>query len=421
MTTPHSEVWITGIGLVSSLGAGAPQHWCALSDGGTPRPVIDEAAFGPYPVHPLAEVDFSAQIPQRSDLRQMGGWQRIGVFAAGIALDDAGIKDDGELLGRTHIIAAAGNGERDRQADRAVLEAAGGRADARDGLNAALLRELRPTLYLGQQSQLLAGNISIVHHVTGASRTYKGEEIAGAQAVQDAARRLAAGSEDIFLVGGACNAQRWDQLLILELGQRLWRGAHRPVWERRRDKTGASPRGGMITGSIGAFLILEQSAHARRRGVKPYARIAGIEVGPSSPDAETAAARLRRFASRHGLRETRLPVMSGASGFDGPERSRMSGAPGGTSRELAALDALEADGIAPSIRAHGTVLGHGLEAHFPAGLALAALALRHGRFYPPFDLSGVEHAHEGPVEQILVTATGNLSGEALTLVQAVGE
>ena len=38
------------------------------------------------------------------------------------------------------------------------------------------MNDLRPTLFLAQLSNLLAGNISIVHGVTGSSRTFMGEE-----------------------------------------------------------------------------------------------------------------------------------------------------------------------------------------------------------------------------------------------------
>src|SRR3712207_8516744 len=40
---------------------------------------------------------------------------------------------------------------------------------------------LRPTLFLAQLSNLLAGNISIVHGVAGSSRTFMGEESAAAR------------------------------------------------------------------------------------------------------------------------------------------------------------------------------------------------------------------------------------------------
>ena len=46
------------------------------------------------------------------------------------------------------------------------------------------MSDLRPTLFLAQLSNLLAGNISIVHGVTGSSRTFMGEEAAGVDAVR---------------------------------------------------------------------------------------------------------------------------------------------------------------------------------------------------------------------------------------------
>ena len=50
------------------------------------------------------------------------------------------------------------------------------------------MSDLRPTLFLAQLSNLLAGNISIVHGVTGSSRTFMGEEAAGVDAVRIALR-----------------------------------------------------------------------------------------------------------------------------------------------------------------------------------------------------------------------------------------
>ena len=55
------------------------------------------------------------------------------------------------------------------------------------------MTDLRPTLFLAQLSNLLAGNISIVHGVVGSSRTFMGEEAAGVDAVRIACARIAAG------------------------------------------------------------------------------------------------------------------------------------------------------------------------------------------------------------------------------------
>ena len=82
---------------------------------------VDEKRFAPYIVHPLAPVDFDTQIPKKGDQRQMEAWQRIGTYAAGLALDSAGVKGNEEILARMDMIVAAGGGERDIAVDTAIL------------------------------------------------------------------------------------------------------------------------------------------------------------------------------------------------------------------------------------------------------------------------------------------------------------
>src|SRR6476661_2535172 len=227
--TERKEVWITGIGLVSSLGEGLDAHWDALN---AKRVNVDEKRFAPYIVHPLAPVSFDAQIPKKGDQRQMEAWQRIGTYAAGLALDSAGVKGNTELLSRMDMIVAAGGGERDYAVDAAILSALPSAADPGSYLNEHLLSDLRPTLFLAQLSNLLAGNISIVHGVVGSSRTFMGEEAAGTDAVRIACARIAAGQGELFLVGGSYNAQRPDVLLHYELGGLLWKRPFAGVWSR---------------------------------------------------------------------------------------------------------------------------------------------------------------------------------------------
>ncbi len=102
------DVWITGIGLVSSLGEGLDAHWAALNGEGLP--VTDAETFAPYVVHPLIKVNYDQQIPKKGDQRQMEAWQRIGTYAAGLALESAGVAKNAEILGRTDMIVAAGGG-----------------------------------------------------------------------------------------------------------------------------------------------------------------------------------------------------------------------------------------------------------------------------------------------------------------------
>ena len=56
-----NDVWITGIGLISSLGEGLDAHWHALT-ASPPTPVVDRARFAPYVVHPMAALDLDKQI-----------------------------------------------------------------------------------------------------------------------------------------------------------------------------------------------------------------------------------------------------------------------------------------------------------------------------------------------------------------------
>jgi len=211
------EVWITGVGLLTCLGEGMEANWQRLERGDPPP--YDDKTFAPYIVHPLPAMSFDKQIPKKADQRQMELWQRAGTYAAGLALSDAEIAGKPHLLDRTDMIVAAGGGERDVAADNAIL--AGVRKANRPDvfLNERLMSDLRPTLFLAQLPNLLAGNISLVHGVVGSSRTFMGEEAAGVDSVRVAQARVASGQSELTLVGGAYNGARWDVLLAFELGQ----------------------------------------------------------------------------------------------------------------------------------------------------------------------------------------------------------
>src|SRR5690606_29835728 len=87
-TDPARDALITGIGIVSCLGEGPGAHWAAL---GTGEFKADATAYPPYFIHRIVPLDFDKQIPKKGDQRQMEAWQRIGTYAAGLALDSAGI------------------------------------------------------------------------------------------------------------------------------------------------------------------------------------------------------------------------------------------------------------------------------------------------------------------------------------------
>ena len=397
MAEAAREAWITGIGILSCLGEGAEAHWQKLMQA---QPSADTATFAPFVVHPLAPMNFDAQIPKKGDQRQMEAWQRIGTYAAGLALDSAGVKGKPDILSRMDMIVAAGGGERDLNVDSTILSGIRGAKDPGAYLNERLMSDLRPTLFLAQLSNLLAGNISIVHGVTGSSRTFMGEEPAGVDAVRVAFARIMSGQSDIALVGGSYNGERPDSLMFFEFTSLSLKDRLVPVWER----TG---RGGIALGSIGAFLVIEAREHAEARGAKPLARLTAVLSDRSrrAPGDVTATLAREWDAIKNKIVAGHAAVLSGAAG----------GAPA-TGEERAFLEA-HPD---LAVRATGSYLGHGPEPQFPMNIALAAVALGHGSLFPPCDATGLERPMTGDLQQVVVTGVGHWRGEGLALVERVG-
>ncbi|MGK9054064.1 beta-ketoacyl-ACP synthase [Neorhizobium petrolearium] len=399
MMKSDNDVVITGVGIVTCQGVGKEPHAALLSSADVGAPKVETERFAPYPVHPMPEIDWSAQIAKRGDQRQMENWQRLGVFSAGLALDDAGLKTDAEACASMDMIVAAGGGERDIKVDSLIVDEALKRNDREMLLNEKLTTELRPTLFLAQLSNLVAGNISIVHKVTGSSRTFMGEESAGISAVETAFHRIKAGQSTHCLVGGAFVAERADILLLVEGIRAHATGDWHPLWSRSADDGG-----GMIMGSVGAFLVLESRAHAEARGAHVYAVIDAIEGDRGSREDGRLEKRLTRLAGHaSGLPKDDTVVFSGASGL--VELA---------SREKAVLE--QAFAGAP-IRGYGGVTGHGMEAQFPLGLALAALSLDGTARVPTFDARN-EKPMAAPAKHAVVTTVGYTRGEGLAVLSA---
>ena len=394
MPDPSRDAGVTGIGLASCLGADLAAHHAALNAPGGFTPVIDATSFPPYQVHPLVALEWDRQIPKRQDQRQMEPWQRIGTYAAGEALAAAGVKGNADLLAQTHMIGAAGGGERDAAVDAAILSGLPKAENQAAFLNERLLTDLRPTLFLAQLSNLLAGNISIVHGVVGSSRTFMGEEAAGVDAVRTAVARIQAGQGDLFLVGGSHNAQRPETPMHYAMGHTLLSGPFAPV--RARQQQG----GGMALSSLGAFLVIESRAHALARGATPIATIAAVASDrcPRAPGQATAIARRQLAAMPHD--PTTTAILSGATGVAAP-----------TQEELAFLDSLNLP-----IRATATAIGHGMEPSFIANIALAADAIARRTLFAPLEPG--ETAMTTPLTHALVTAWGHWRGEGMALLRA---
>jgi 3-oxoacyl-[acyl-carrier-protein] synthase II len=252
-------------------------------------------------------------------------------------------------------------------------------------------------LFLAQLPNLLAGNISLVHGVVGSSRTFMGEEAAGVDAVRVAQARIAVGQSELTLVGGAYHGTRWDVLLAFELGSVVLKGKFAPVWDR-------GPQGGIAFGTLGAFLVLESSEHAKSRGAKPRARISQVFSDRNARHEGEAETSLRRQwdAIAPQVDRSHAAVISGAAGLEPA-----------TAAELRVLN-----DVGLPIRNTGTYIGHGVDTQFMANLGIGCAVIEHGKLFAPTG-SGDTGASPAGLSQVVVTSVGNWRGEGLALLERV--
>lgn len=400
------DVCITGYGLLSPLGETPDEWWSALNDPAKQRARVDETICAPFPIHTVGDFDLDSQVPRKGDQRAMGPMMQYGVYAAGRALDMAGLKENEELLGRTHMIVASGGGERDLALDRQILQGAlkqgeGAHNDRDQWITAQLADGLRPTLFLAQLPNLFAGNISIVHKVSGSSRTFMGEEAAGADALRIAHRRLATGQGDIFLVGAAFGSERPDLHISYNAGGHLLRGKFSNLWER--------PDAGMCFGAAGAFLVLESRESATARDVPVRAVLRAVESDRTNRlKADPADTARRHLSGMSGdLTNRGTAVLSGASGSGG--RS------GATGAERQLLEDIAAE---LPVRGMAQAVGHAVEASFLQNVIIAAACVERGEIFAPLSPDHpLERQPAGAIERAFVTGWGHLKGEAAALVE----
>jgi 3-oxoacyl-[acyl-carrier-protein] synthase II len=192
-------------------------------------------------------------------------------------------------------------------------------------------------------------------------------------------------------------------ILQLAIGGTIWAGAPISVWARP-DKGG-----GTILGSVAAFLVIESRDHAEARGRKPYARIGSVVSDQSRRrPGEAVANAARQFDEVTDGHPGPVAVLSGATGMAGETRD-----------EHDLLAALIAAGRVSTVRATANMIGSGIEATFPAQMALGALALSRKGFFQPIDETGFEKPETGTPRRIVATTWGIWRGEGMGLVEAI--
>ena len=264
------RVVVTGLGLVTPLGGDVETSWAnilAAKSGAGPITKFDASdqkcriacevkpADHEYGFDPDKRVDHKVQ-------RQVDPFIVFGIDAAGQAIEDAGLADMDEAM-RLRAGCSIGSGIGGLpgiEKESLVLHEKGpGRVS--------------PHFVHGRLINLISGQVSIKYGLMGPNHAVVTACSTGAHSIGDAARMIKDGDADIMLAGGA-------EATICPIGIAGFAQARALSTAFNDDPTRASrpydkDRDGFVMGEGAGVVVLEEYEHAKARGAKIYAEVAG--------------------------------------------------------------------------------------------------------------------------------------------------
>ena len=257
------RVVITGMGAITPLGNSVDETWAGIKAGKSGIGPITLFDASKNKVHYAAEVkNFDpAQYMDSKDARKMARFTQFGVAAAKMALEDSGLMGNEAVLDETGIILGVGiGGLEETEADVLGMSRMGGVKT-----NPMAIPKLIPNE--------VGGNIAIQFGVHGPVESIATACSSGTDALGAAFDMVRSGRLDCCLSGGA-------ESTICQFGIVGFEVLHALSTGFDDDPTKASrpfdkDRNGFVMGEGSAILVLEEYEHAKARGAKIYAEIAG--------------------------------------------------------------------------------------------------------------------------------------------------
>ncbi len=264
------RVVVTGLGLVTPLGADVETAWktiIAARSGAGRITRFDPADFAcqiacevkpadhEYGFDPGKRIDHKVQ-------RQVDPFIIYGIDAAAQAIEDAGLTDmsEAERLRAGCSIGSGIGGLPGIESESLVLAEKGP-------------RRVSPHFVHGRLINLISGQVSIRYGLMGPNHAVVTACSTGAHSIGDAARMIAMDDADVMVAGGAEGAicpigiAGFAQARALSTGfNDTPEKASRP-YDKDRD--------GFVMGEGAGVVVLEEYEHARARGAKIYAEVAG--------------------------------------------------------------------------------------------------------------------------------------------------
>lgn len=264
------RVVVTGMGIVSPLGVGVDHVWKRLINGDSGISKIERfdasdlvcQIAGQVPVGETTDGNFNQDDWVSSkDARRLDQFIIYGLAAAQMAIEDSGwVADTDEKAYRTGVYVGSGIGG---------LQT----IDAGSHTMEENMRRLSPFFIPAALINLISGQVSIKYGFKGPNSAVVSACATGTHSIGDASRMIALGDADVMIAGGA-------EASVCRLGLHGFAQAKALSTKYNDNPTEASRpwdegRDGFVMGEGAGILVLEEYEHAKARGAKIYAEVAG--------------------------------------------------------------------------------------------------------------------------------------------------
>ena len=289
---------MTGLGLVSPLGTGVEKNWRALLAGRSGIRKLSRFAAGDFAARIAGEVpDFKADdYIEPKEIKKMDLFIQYALGAAAMAMDDSGLKVDGEFAEAVGVIIGVG------LCGIATIE------NTHEALVDGGPRKISPFFIPKVISNLAPGQVAIRYGAKGVNWTPTSACASGNHAIGEAFHLIRRGIQDAVITGGA-------EAAITPLGVGGF-AAMRALSTRNDEPERASrpfdrERDGFVIGEGSGILILEEREHAIQRGATIYAEVIGYaatgdayHMTAPAPEGEGAARCMRLALKDAGIGPT---------------------------------------------------------------------------------------------------------------------
>ena len=264
------RVVVTGLGLVTPLGADVETTWANILAGKSGAGPITHFDASEYKCRIACEVkpadhEYGFDPDKRVDhkvQRQVDPFIVFGIDAAGQAIEDAGLEDMDEAMRlRAGCSIGSGIGGLPGIEKESLVLAEKGPS------------RVSPHFVHGRLINLISGQVSIKYGLMGPNHAVVTACSTGAHSIGDAARMIKDGDADIMLAGGA-------EATICPIGVAGFAQARALSTDFNDQPEKASrpydqARDGFVMGEGAGVLVLEEYEHAKKRGAKIYAEVVG--------------------------------------------------------------------------------------------------------------------------------------------------